>query len=74
MAIVLSVSSLQGKSRSSTAVIAHMMVSCGMAYYDALAAVQAKRKMAEPNPAFQQRLITFEKSGLIAALRTELTF
>lgn len=65
---------MQGKSRSATAVIAHMMASCGMTYSEALAAVQAKRRMAEPNPAFQERLKTFEKSGLLAALRNELTF
>ena len=68
------VSCMQGKSRSATAVIAHMMASYDMTYSEALAAVQAKRKMAEPNPVFQQRLRTFEKSGALAALRTELVF
>jgi protein-tyrosine phosphatase len=64
----------QGKSRSATAVIAHMMASHDMTYLEALAAVQGKRKMAEPNPAFQQRLRAFEKSEALAALRAELTF
>lgn len=64
----------QGKSRSTTAVIAHMMVSNNMTYSDALSAVQAKRKMAEPNPTFQQRLATFEKSDIFAALKADLTF
>ena len=64
--------SLQGKSRSTTAVVAHSMASCGLTYTQALSAVQAKRKMAEPNPTFQQRLKSFEKSHTLASLRADL--
>jgi atypical dual specificity phosphatase len=62
----------QGRSRSATAVVAHMMASLGLPYHTALAAVQARRKMAEPNPTFQQRLAAFEKSPTLSALREQL--
>ena len=63
----------QGKSRSATAVVAHLMASYRWAYSEALAAVQARRKMAEPNPTFQQRLRTFEKSPTLSTLRAALS-
>jgi protein-tyrosine phosphatase len=63
----------QGKSRSATAVVAHLMASYRWTYSEALAAVQARRKMAEPNPTFQQRLRTFEKSPTLSTIRAALS-
>lgn len=50
------------------------MASSDMGYAEALGAVQAQRKMAEPNPNFQQRLKEFEKSATLTDLRAELKF
>ncbi|XP_046849214.1 dual specificity protein phosphatase 1B-like [Xenia sp. Carnegie-2017] len=44
----------QGKSRSSTVVIAYVMASKKLSLNDALKLVQEKRKMAQPNPGFMK--------------------
>ena len=63
---------LQGRSRSATAVIAYIMASDGKSFTAALQLVQSRRKMAEPNPTFQERLKEFEKSDILKQLRSEL--
>ena len=63
---------LQGRSRSATAVIAYIMASGGMSFQAALQLVQSRRKIAEPNPAFQERLKEFEKSDILKQLQSEL--
>lgn len=46
----------QGRSRSSTVVVAYIMWSRGLHYTDALALVQRARSMAQPNPGFESAL------------------
>lgn len=62
----------QGKSRSSTAVIAYLMATRNMKSQEALQFVQSNRKMAQPNPRFMQRLQEFEKSSILTKIRAEL--
>ena len=69
---VCAIVSLQGKSRSATAVIAYIMASDGKSFQAALQLVQSQRKMAEPNPAFRERLKDFEKSDVLKQLQSEL--
>ena len=64
--------SLQGKSRSATAVISYVITVRGMTFPDALRLVQASRRMADPNPAFKERLKVFQTSVVLQSLRTEL--
>ncbi|XP_011403209.2 PREDICTED: dual specificity protein phosphatase 1B-like isoform X2 [Amphimedon queenslandica] len=59
----------QGKSRSSTAVVAYVMVAKGLSLKESLGLVQSLHKMAEPNPHFMKRLEEFEKSELLQELR-----
>ena len=46
----------QGKSRSSTIVVAYVMASMKLSWEKALEYVQERRKMAQPNPGFLKRL------------------
>lgn len=62
----------QGKSRSATAVIAYVMATQGKSYRAALEVVQSQRKMAEPNPTFEERLMQFEKSDFLRQLQLQL--
>ena len=63
----------QGKSRSSTAVIAYLLaVGSGRDYEECAARVKEARKMAEPNPAFRRALIEYSKSDTLNTLQQEL--
>ena|SRR3990167_2777009 len=62
----------QGKSRSSTVVIAYIMVVNNMNFQEALAYVRSKRSIADPNSFFVQQLKEFETSTKIQELRNEL--
>lgn len=65
---------MQGKSRSATAVIAYLMASNGgQSFEESLKVVQDQRKMAEPNPAFCQKLKDFSRSDALTELQGELT-
>mmetsp|Transcript_5111 Transcript_5111/g.8368 ORF Transcript_5111/g.8368 Transcript_5111/m.8368 type:complete len:234 (+) Transcript_5111:85-786(+) len=46
----------QGRSRSTTLVVAYLMWAQGSSYDEALAIVQRARDMAQPNPAFERQL------------------
>lgn len=59
----------QGKSRSTTAVVAYLMVVKNINEKEALAFVKEKRKMAEPNSLFMKRLQNFGTSEMISRLR-----
>ena len=52
----------QGKSRSSTIVVAYLMVCNGESYESTLEMVQKARMMAEPNINFKKQLIEWSKS------------
>ena len=63
----------QGKSRSSTAVIAYLLaVGSGQGYEECAAQVMEARKMAEPNPAFRRALMEYSKSDTLNSLQQEL--
>jgi protein-tyrosine phosphatase len=62
----------QGKSRSSTAVVAYVMVKELMTLSESMSLVKDKHKMAEPNPHFMNRLAQFEKSQLLQDLRIQI--
>jgi len=67
----------QGKSRSSTVVIAYLMAKQGWTMDAALRFVQTKRPEAEPNPNFIEQLKEFERStvrGLLIAQDEYLLF
>jgi len=51
----------QGRSRSSTVVVAYMMWKNSVSYEDAICEVQKKRAMAQPNPGFQTQLQAFQE-------------
>lgn len=63
---------LQGKSRSSTAVLAYIMAveHCGLE--PALIKVRHARKMAEPNPTFMTKLKEFESSSTLSELQSKM--
>lgn len=63
----------QGKSRSSTAVVAYLMVVMELGAVDALAFVRERRKMAEPNCRFMEKLKEFEGSQLRKTLHQEFS-
>ena len=52
---------MAGSSRSGSCVIAYIMVTQKLPYFDALRQVQAKRSLVRPNLAFGQQLIKFEQ-------------
>eukprot|EP01060_Flectonema_neradi_P028706 TRINITY_DN3862_c0_g1_i1.p1 TRINITY_DN3862_c0_g1~~TRINITY_DN3862_c0_g1_i1.p1 ORF type:complete len:225 (+),score=33.23 TRINITY_DN3862_c0_g1_i1:60-734(+) len=66
----------QGKSRSSSLVVAYLMVAqpngVGKNLSSALEFVKSKRFIAEPNVGFANQLREFEQSEKLAALRKEL--
>ena len=55
----------QGRSRSTVAVVAHLVVAAGggLSVDDAVAFVQERRIMAQPNPAFMEQLRALEKAA-----------
>ena len=63
----------QGKSRSSTAVVAYLMVVMDVGVAEALAFVKERRKMAEPNVRFMAKLKEFEGSELRRTLHKEFS-
>lgn len=63
----------QGKSRSSTAVVAYLMTIMKIGWEDALKFVQERRKMADPNMHFRYILEMFEKSDTLEALRNSMS-
>lgn len=63
----------QGKSRSTTAVVAYIMALRDASFSETIALVKEKRKMADPNPHFVYRLAEFEKSNVKSQLHLELT-
>jgi len=54
-----------GKSRSSAVLVSYMMHKSGMKYDEALELVRKARSLAEPNPAFADRLQYLYLSGEI---------
>ena len=50
-----------GISRSTSSVIAYMMVYKGWNYWDSLSYIRAKRPIANPNRGFQEQLLKFHK-------------
>ncbi|CAJ1404236.1 unnamed protein product [Effrenium voratum] len=56
----------QGKSRSSTLVVAYLCVVMNMESPEALRYVQTRRALAEPNVGFMQRLRSWDKDGASA--------
>jgi hypothetical protein len=50
----------QGRSRSSTLILAYLMSTTPMAYNEALEHVQSKRSMAQPNEGFEKQLKSWE--------------
>ena len=63
----------QGKSRSSTVVIAYIMVVMGTTATEAFGFVKERRKMAEPNPRFMEKLKEFETSELRKTLKKDFS-
>ena len=64
---------LQGKSRSTTAIIAYLMATGERRRYEeSLRFVQEKRRMASPNPTFTKKLQDFARSDTLKRLRKEL--
>lgn len=61
----------QGKSRSTTVVVAYMMAKRGMGVEEAVKFVQAKRPEADPNSNFIAQLHEFHNSPELAQLRTQ---
>ncbi|RDY02236.1 Dual specificity protein phosphatase 1 [Mucuna pruriens] len=51
-----------GKSRSVTIVVAYLMKTLGMSFFEALQHVRSKRSAASPNQGFIRQLENFEKS------------
>ena len=64
---------MQGRSRSTTAVIAYLMAWHGVEFQEALRIVREKRKIANPNVTFAELLKTFGKSATLRELRERLT-
>ena len=65
---------MQGKSRSTTAIIAYLMaLDGGRNYAESLNFVQERRRMANPNPTFSRRLQDFARSASLKKLRRELS-
>jgi len=62
----------QGKSRSTTAVVAYLMVKEKLTSQQALQLVQEERKLAQPNIHFIHFLSEFEKSDLLKELRSRM--
>ena len=54
----------QGRSRSSTVVIAYLMWRDGMNYDEALEFVQSRRSMSQPNQGFESRLRSLYEVGI----------
>ncbi|XP_066935196.1 dual specificity protein phosphatase 22-B-like [Clytia hemisphaerica] len=63
----------QGKSRSTTAVVAYLMCLRKMSRDDAFKFVKERRKMAEPNATFMEFLRKFESSELLTTLSNEFS-
>lgn len=59
----------QGRSRSTVAMVAHLVVAArgGLSVDDAVAFVRERRIMAQPNPAFMQQLRALEKAAAFVA-------
>jgi len=55
----------QGRSRSSTVVLAYLMWKNGMHYDEALEFVQSRRSMSQPNQGFESRLRSLYEVGTI---------
>lgn len=51
-----------GISRSATVVAAHLMLTLGIGADEAISAIKARRKHADPNPGFRRRLATLERA------------
>ena len=63
----------QGKSRSSTIVVAYVMASMKLSCVKALEYVQERRKMAQPNPGFLKRLAHLNSEDKFISFCKELT-
>ena len=64
---------LQGKSRSTTAIIAYLMaIGERRSYEESLRFVRERRRMANPNPTFSKKLQDFAHSDALKRLRKEL--
>jgi len=61
----------QGKSRSATVVTAYLAALYALPVAEALARVQAGRRMAEPNRSFMRQLLALERAGVFARLHQE---
>mmetsp|Transcript_6917 Transcript_6917/g.13801 ORF Transcript_6917/g.13801 Transcript_6917/m.13801 type:complete len:312 (-) Transcript_6917:102-1037(-) len=61
----------QGKSRSATVVTAYVAALHALPVAEALAKVQAGRRMAEPNANFMRQLLAHERAGVFARLHQE---
>jgi len=61
----------QGKSRSTTLVVAYVMCVEGQNVADTVGFVQSKRSIAQPNPGFIAQLETFAQSDVCAKLKRE---
>ena len=67
------VSCAQGKSRSTSLVVAYLLATSQSAsVQEALQHTQSKRAIAEPNPGFMAQLHTFHKSEELKELKEEL--
>ncbi len=65
---------LQGKSRSSLAVIGYLLaLERGKSFEECARMVKEQRKMAEPNPAFTRLLVEYSRSDSLKQLQQELT-
>jgi len=62
----------QGKSRSTTIVVAYLMAKLKLGADGALKVVKSKRPEAEPNPAFMAQLREFQLSSDLEQLRRQL--
>lgn len=63
----------QGKSRSSTAVVAYIMAVLNLPLAEAYSFVQKRRKMAEPNAHFMFLLHQLQSSDVLKQLRQQLS-
>eukprot|EP01080_Neovahlkampfia_damariscottae_P006556 gene6556-10719_t len=62
----------QGKSRSSTVVVAYIMVEKDLSVNDALKFVKSKRSLAEPNLSFIKQLTEFSKSNEFSEVKKKI--
>ena len=64
---------MQGKSRSATAVAAYLMaIERGRGFEESLKMVRERRRMADPNPTFCEKLQDFASSDALKQIQEEL--